>query len=132
MPINHTPRFRRFVNIMALVSICIGLFTILLLLFALYKQRQPAPFSCETWMEESIAPLSLKTSITDRYTEQEAEWLSLSDSTLNRMRLCPCESDCDLAKAATGDSLFKESGSTRLILQTAGGSRYEVDFPCCE
>jgi hypothetical protein len=134
MPIKHTPRVRRIVNLLALASALIGLSTLLIVFGTIMYQRYFGGLSCEEWYAQEVRPNSFRSVALEVVQEGEETWLMIDHNIPYRIRLCDCEVDCPIRSfLSPGDSVIKEKGSLDLLLiQMPVGRRQTVAYPCCE
>jgi len=134
MPIKHTPRVRRIVNMLALASALIGLSTLLIVFGTLMYRRYFGGLSCEEWYEQEVRPNAFRSVAKAVVQEGDDTWLMIDHDIPYRIRLCECRPECAIqAFLSPGDSVIKEAGRLELVLiQVSSGETLRVAYPCCE
>jgi len=134
MPIKHTPRVRRIVNLLALASALIGLSTLLIVFGTIMYRRYFGGLSCEEWYEQEVRPNAFRSVAKAVVQEDNDTWLMIDHDIPYRIRLCECSAGCAIAAfLSPGDSVIKEAGSLELLLiQVDREDSLRVTYPCCE
>ncbi len=134
--INHSPRFRRWVNRLAIISLSIGLTTMILIFLSTYQRQKYNQTSCEEWIRRTIQPLSFEAIIQEKKISSDEEcrekWV-LNIEEPDFLEICQCPENENLAIwAEKGDSIFKKSGKRTLYVKKNGQEGRSFAYPCCE
>lgn len=134
MPIKHTPRVRRIVNMLALLSALIGFSTLVIVFGTLMYRRYEGTRSCAEWLQEEVKPNAFRSVAEEVVREGEDLWLMIDHDVPYRIRLCDCEPSCPLRDfVSPGDSVIKVVDRLELlIVQQPGGRKQRFAYPCCE
>lgn len=133
---NHSPKVRTLVNRLALLSLTMGMITMVIIFFYYSNQLKANRVSCREWLADTIMPLEFKAKITDIQEGDKKLCMKIFQLDLDSpdfLEVCECSGQENFLKQASiGDSLLKKSGESTLYLWKSNGQGATFDYPCCE